>query len=744
VIRRSQSLLRALIAALFTYLLAGGATFNGVLFPELKSLTLGWVALLALAWLLVRWRRGWHWHRTALDAVVLLWIVSFTLSLLANSEIARRILIGLWYMGLYIGVWYILHDLIANKAATREMLLDGFLIGGMVVLYFAYRQLYSFLLTQPDLITALTRLPRPVGTIGNPNALGGLLVVLIPLVAVRLFTVTRRLARLLLAIYLLGALVLLVLSGSRGAWVGTSAGLAAWGLLFLAQRQLLSIQRLRAWWWTQSSRQKGVTTALIGLIVISGIAVGIVLVRSFSAQGRQLFLRGAIYEAAARMFTEKPLFGHGLFTFGRGLARIQSMPPETAHSHAHNVPLQIAAELGLVGIMVLTLTLIVLTRAMWRNCKAANGHNRTMTAGFIAAAVAFGVHHLTDIPAMMPAMALSGLLVLVLAVVPLSLEPVQRKIQQRLFSLGAVLLWGGLFATGYWSTNIYTEYLSEMRYASENHDFVTAAQRLQSVIDADPSLALYHLEQGELFGLAASTGDLDAASQGIAAYDRFIALEPFYAVAWANKGALQWQLGEQESAINTMGRAVDLAPRSWELIVNLGTYLDLSGNDTQAQSVYEQALAINPCALDHLNWERTPIKEELSVTWRETCLETGVYPPVAKMMVQVLDALEVSDSERAAQLIEQAARQAITVQDQAWLHLGRARLAQFDGDDITAQREIETARSLLEHGLLDIDYVEGINIAHSQYLRAAIQRLFLPQVYFPTSDPLLLRLIEET
>jgi hypothetical protein len=109
-----------------------------------------------------------------------------------------------------------------------------------------------------------------------------------------------------------------------------------------------------------------------------------------------------------------------------------------------------------------------------------------------------------------------------------------------------------------------------------------------------------------------------------------------------------------------------------------------------------------------------------------------------------LDALEVSDSESAAQLIDEAAQQAITIQDQAWLHLGRARVAQFNGDDLEAQREIESAHSLLEHGLLDIDYVEGINIAHSQYLRAAIQRLFLPQVYFPTSDPLLLRLIEET
>ncbi len=745
-IRHSQSLVRALFAALFTYLLAGGATFNGVILPEFKELTLGWIALLALAWLLVRWRRGWVWHRTTLDGVILLWAFSFAVSLLANAEIWRRIAIGLWYMSLYIVVWYVLHDLLANSVVSRKMLMDGLLIGGVIVLYFAYRQLVTVVAAQPDLLVALTLLPRPVGTIGNPNSLGGFLVVLIPFVIARLLLITHRPVRYLLGIYAFFALILLMLSASRGAWVGTAAGLTVWVLLFLAQRQMLSVQRLRMWWQTLAGRHRAIIVVLGTGIIIGMFIAGAIFVRSFSEPGRETAWRFGIYDAAVRLFLEKPVFGHGLFTFGRGLARMQSMPPETAHSHAHDIPLQVAAEQGIVGLLALVITVFVLIRALRHNWVLTCGRNQTMMGGVFASVTAFGVHQLTDIPAMMPAVALSGLLALVLAVAPLSPTPMIAGWKRLTYSWGIPLLCLAVLVTGFWSTAIYREYVSLLRDGLQSENFRSAAENMQPVIDADPSLALYHLEQGELFGLAASRGDLDAAREGIAAYERFIALEPNYAVAWANKAALHWQLGEQEQGIEAMQRAVDLAPRSWQLAFNLGVYLEVAGDTDKAKEVYEQVFfTLYPCSSPiPPEWEDTPLRREVLASRHLTCINEAPRDRVSLIVIQAIGQLETSNGEEIESLLNQAQQLAVSGQDHAWLHLGRARLALYDGDDATAENELDSARALSQRGFLDNDFIEGINIAHTQYLRTAIQRLFLPQVYFPTTDPLLLRLIDET
>jgi tetratricopeptide (TPR) repeat protein len=233
-----------------------------------------------------------------------------------------------------------------------------------------------------------------------------------------------------------------------------------------------------------------------------------------------------------------------------------------------------------------------------------------MMGGVIASVTAFGIHQLTDIPAMMPAVALSGLLALVLAVAPWSPMPMIAGWKRHAYSWGITLLWLLVLVTGVWSTAIYRNYVSILRDGLESETFRSAAENMQVVIDADPSLALYHLEQGELFGLAASRGDLEAAREGVASYQRSISLEPNYAVAWANVAALHWQLGEPEQGIEAMRRAVDLAPRSWELAFNLGVFLEVAGETDRATEVYELVFSsLYPCASPRPpEWEDTPLR----------------------------------------------------------------------------------------------------------------------------------------
>ncbi len=769
-LKRSDFLARMLVTLLFTYALSLGATFNGILNAQFAPITLIIMALCVVGWLWIRQRRGWQWHRTALDWAMLLWIVAFGVSLLGNLDAARRIAIGLWYVGVYIGVWYVLHDMIANGGLKRETLVDGLLISGLVVLSFGYVQLQFWVREVMASGFGAVSLPRPVSTFGNPNFLGGFLVVLIPLILSRVFMTRIRFNRLMLAIYAGLAALLLFLTFSRGAWIGTAVGCAAWGVLLLAQHNLLSLSQLRAWWGEQKSLIRGGVVVASVAVLIAGLAAGVILIRSLSDTSRAAGLRTELYQAAFELFIEKPITGQGLFTYGRGLVRLPDIRPDKPHSHAHNAPLHIAAELGLVGLAALAVTLWLTVRAMRSNWRAMSARDRTLLAGAIGAVAAFAVHQLTDVPAMMPAIALTGLVGLVLVTSdphpqPLSLRARGlEKMIQRVAVGGVVLLWVGLVVTGLWSSGVYADSIAAMRYARETNDYREAAARMQAVIAADPNLSLYHLEQGFLLGMAASEGDTQAAAEAVAAYERFVALDPSYALGWANLAGLKWQLGDQQAAIEDMERAADLNARDWRLRLNVALFYEAVGNVDAANMAYDRILREYPDAslypeFDTLAARRMLSSQTLNLTiyaqmtllldGKQFDAATALWaadpqPRTAQTLVfNALLALAQDQRIDAVDWLEQAARLGSTPKDGAWINLGKARLAAFDGDAAGAAQYQTAAYAALERGALDGDNEASLNIAYAQFLRLTIPRQYLPQVAYPVDDPVLVYLLGE-
>ena len=123
-------LLRLILILINLYTLLIGSTFNGILQPNIRLISMCGLIVLAAIWLFTRARNRWTWHRTPLDAAIPLWIVAFTISLIANTDEWRRIVMGLWYMGAYVVLWYALTDAIANCFLNRAALIDSLLIVG--------------------------------------------------------------------------------------------------------------------------------------------------------------------------------------------------------------------------------------------------------------------------------------------------------------------------------------------------------------------------------------------------------------------------------------------------------------------------------------------------------------------------------------------------------------------------------------------------------------------------------------
>jgi len=548
---------RILLGGFYAYMIAIAATYEGILDVRQRIDGLIFLGICAALWLLIRWWRGWKWHANPLDLAMLLWIAAFALSLITNLEDWRRIAIGLWFMAAYMLGYYILNDLLANRGLARWAALDALLIGGLVVMMTGWLQIFVSL-------QAGGGVPRPVGTLGNPNTLAAVLVALLPAIFMRAMQSRVKLNRIGLLVYFALVLALLIATYSRGAWIGAAAGLAFCGLWLLHNRGW-SLRRAKSAYQQLSGGRKALVIAAGLTVFIALMSGAIFIVYSLSFAGRSADLRTFIYETAIQMFAEKPAFGHGIFTFGGGLARLNPTPPTAPHSHAHNLPLQIAAELGLLGLAALAAMIYLSIRAARRNMQSDSGSAAGAAAAAGGAVIAISVHHFFDLPAMNPAVMLAAILVLAALVAPI--PPVAIVVVKRGWLRGAVFIGAGLalFISGLFGAFRYRDYWAALTGDLAAKNWVAIANSLEPVAANDPAFAPYYQQQGLALSIAAMEGDETVLPRAIHAFEQFTRLAPQYASGWASLAALYAEVGQIEDAAIALRR---LAVLSAPLLLN--------------------------------------------------------------------------------------------------------------------------------------------------------------------------------
>jgi len=786
--RRTNNLFRplgrALLAIVVIYAVLGGATSTGLLTPPYRFMTMGFLAFLALIWLIVRWRQGWKWHQNPVDIAILLWVVVFVFSIATNLDVWRRSVIGLWFALAYIGIWLILQDCLANRPTMRQALIAAVILAGLVVLVIGYDQVVWWFSTWLNGIASGTaprfEVPRVDANIDNPNFLGGFLAVLLPLCLSQLLLVRSRTARIALAVYVVLAALLLIISDSRGAWIGAGVGLCVFGVLLLARADLLTPSRLRSWWASQNGAIKTFVGVSVTVVVLVVALFSVVILRSLSEPGRTVELRTYLFDVGLKMLAQKPLTGWGLFTAGRGLLHFASTPPLVPHATVHDLPINVAAELGLPGLVVLLLTLALIFIAMRRNWRAATQRERLLLAGAIGGSAAFSVHHLLDSPTTgSPLLVLCCMICLALAVAPL--KPVLvSPARGRVILAGVAAMWIVLLGVGFWNTTSYATYVAALRYGAQGGDPLTATVRMQSAIDADPAMPIYYLYRGFFFGDTAQTGNGDATRKAIADYTRFLATEPDYSPAWTNLGTLYSQTGQIDQAVSAIQRAATLAPDDAITQLNLGLAYEKRGDmeesqDSQSQTAvtdhdaarqaYTRALSLSPDAGIDPIWQQTALRKSvLAVADNNISAEASAVnllkqgdaagaqgalnkaspadqnTPDYQVIAEVI-ALRGRDRASALAHLNLARHLSANWQYEPWVQLGISRLAEFDGDQESADAALRLARDLVsQNENSDDNRISAI--AYAQYWAVGLQRYFLPQVYLPPTNIVLSTMLD--
>jgi putative inorganic carbon (HCO3(-)) transporter len=293
-----------------------------------------------------------------------------------------------------------------DRKWTRALIAVLLGTGGLVALHGIYQFLFQ---VGPDAFVLFDRFMRAHGTFEQPNPYGGYLGLTLPLaVGVVVAGILPVAGRIKLVWILLAActgglmLLALVMSWSRGAWLGFGAGAAAMAFAVVAR----------------SGRAAALATGLAVLAAYVLLVLGVVrvppaIVQRFTdfvpyvgvsdVRGAEItdgnfavLERVAHWQAAWQMWSDHPWFGVGIGNYEPEYSQYALPLWPVALGHAHNYYLNVAAEVGVVGLATYVLLWGLAVVGAWRACRGALRWDWGLALGVLGVLVHLAVHSFFD------------------------------------------------------------------------------------------------------------------------------------------------------------------------------------------------------------------------------------------------------------------------------------------------------------------------------------------------------------
>ena len=283
------------------------------------------------------------------------WLLAYlALALLATgfSPVPAAAAKGLFKLLSYLGVYALMRRLLDEAPRWWDRLLAGLLLGELITAVIGLRQLYgdtTELARWADPNSVADGTQRIYSSLENPNLLAGYLIPILPLALVALLRWRSPWLRLFaLTSFLLGAVAMLF-TYSRGGWIGMVLALAVLGLLLLLRFSRLLAAPLKRW------LPPLIIAFVVLALVVAAVKVEPLRVRLMSmAAGREDSsnnFRINVWLAAIEMIQDRPWLGIGPGnTIFNLIYPLYQQPRFTALS-AYSVPLELAVETGIPGLL---------------------------------------------------------------------------------------------------------------------------------------------------------------------------------------------------------------------------------------------------------------------------------------------------------------------------------------------------------------------------------------------------------
>jgi len=228
---------------------------------------------------------------------------------------------------------------------------------------------------------------RPSGFFFHPILLADFVVLSLPLALVLALFTPRRLLRLGVVISVALGLVALVLTLSRGAWIGMGIALACF-TLFLARRKIVGRRML--------AKFVGVGVCL--MVVVLALKGKDIYLRFTESMEGPVAVRFELAKIALEMFEDHPLVGIGINNFTRVVSdyeRLTEFVTEFRHP-VHNLYLLELSETGCLGCSFFLLFLYGIFRIGLPAMRQSSPRLRCMAAAIVSSFLAYLVMALAD------------------------------------------------------------------------------------------------------------------------------------------------------------------------------------------------------------------------------------------------------------------------------------------------------------------------------------------------------------
>jgi Tfp pilus assembly protein PilF len=416
---------------------------------------------------------------------------------------------------------------------------------------------------------------------------------------------------------------------------------------------------------------------------------------------------------------QSPFLGHGAGSYPILNAREVQLPPGFATAHAHNLWLQIGAETGILGVLIvlaiLGLAVVSWIRA-WRTSKNFQNKRYALMA-YAGVGTAVLLHGVVDYLFHPPLYTVSVLIVFSFVLFFDQKGKVFHLSKTRSFVFPALILAG-------WAAGNLFSLRGEMTYwegisLGRQGDWESAQRLICQAADQRPELSIYQFQCGLAsayrYQQDGNPAWLEVAEQKL---ESGLALDPYWPVHTANLAMVKWQQGEEKVAVETMHQAVNEAPRNALFALNLGLMEEKLAYTQNANAAYAQAA-------QHDIWVRYNmlIREDTSSRETRKELDDNNIP----YHIQGYERLHTDDLEGSSALLQSAlvtnpvnqeayALRGVLYQHQnkpdlAWrdiqtsmliepsprVHLWASEVAVHQGEDETAISHVEQAYQQLQN-----------------------------------------------
>ncbi len=635
-------------------------------------------------------------HRAKMPRSELGWVFALgcvvVLLSLAFSADPRQSLWRVGWLAGYVVLFYLFLDGFDSGWLERRAALNALLIVSGGVMALALLETYAW---YQNWFTSIGKFGLPPyqyrfgGVFGYSNVLMSLANLAAPLALLSFLRGANRGERVGGALWMVLYVLAIPFSSSRGGWIGMGGWIAALVALWIIDRKPWRV--LRAWpkrrLWLMGG---GALLALVG-----GAFLALRFWLTFAAHpshGSDPFGgRGYLWAGALRLWEMSPWVGIGPGRYVLEIPKVMnSTPPGFWPYNAHGMYVQILAEFGLLGALTAIIGLVAVVFWLWRKYRQVASARLWAARGLLAGVVGWLAQMVVDdfsgwISVMIP-------LIMAAAWIGTSGEPSQM-IRRKKLSFG----WIGVALLGLLAFSAYDLWtfhpMSKALDAAEQADWKTAAELSSRAAERDPRLTLYATEAGLAWAQAwGESGDPQALEQARGWLQTSLDREPQFSVLWADFAVLEWQAGQQASAIEKMAHAAEMSPNEPSYALNLGWMLEESGQTASAQQWYIQALNLAPRLAGHPFWAQTATRQQAEAA-REPVADAKapVYIP------QIDDAISAGDWDQAQRLLALAVA---TNENGALVNYWRGRLGESQGDQNATEQAYLRVRESLDLPIL--------------------------------------------